>query len=197
MVGWIPTLAKEEQRMRCVYKFLNGLIDADIRELHIPGDIRTKIKTDIEIKGWNRNGLLPLETWSVIERGKEGWGFSSKKLQVWFVRAETEEALNIPMESIRLFMTQTLSGENFPCRCKGCGVVFNLNRHTHPMIAWQDIQWTSDEEQESIHLYHSACLLVKKDAFPGCGYYGKPPAMKPAAKPSVQYVYLPITRGPE
>ena len=139
MPTWPGDLEIEEARLRTLYKLLHGLLDEDIRELHIPGDVRTKLKEDLEIKGWNRNGWLPLETHSVLEKQKKGWAWASAKLNVWFVRAEMEEALGIPMEAIRSFLENTGLHRVIEIKC-ACGRAFMVREHQHPLIIKQDIQ---------------------------------------------------------
>ncbi|GAI67015.1 unnamed protein product, partial [marine sediment metagenome] len=171
MPTWTGDLEIEEARLRVLYKLLHGLVDEDIRDLHIPGDVRTKLKEDLEIKGWNRNGWLPLETWSKLERGKPGWAWTSAKLNVWFVRGEEEEALGIRMEAIRDFLRETTIPLKEELRCS-CGKPFVITKHDHPLLVKQGIQWTDHEKS---HKYHSACLFVEPEAFPMRHYLGRPP----------------------
>lgn len=170
MPTWPSDLDIEEERLRVLYKVLHGLLEEDIRKLHIPGDVRTKLKKDLEIKGWNRNGWLPLETWSVLERKRRGWAWASVKLQVWFIRDETEEALSIPMEVIKTFLHKTVTVQVEKLRCT-CGEAFTVTRHSHPLIVKQAIQWSNHKEN---HKYHSACLFVQPEAFPMRRYLGQP-----------------------
>jgi hypothetical protein len=169
MPTWAGDLEKEEARLRILYKLLHGLVDEDIRNLHIPGDVRTKLKRDLEIKGWNRNDWLPLETWGVLEKGKRGWTYNSVKLNVWFIRAETQEALGIPMEAIRNFLELTVTTQMEELKC-ACGKVFIVTQYEHPLLIKQDIQWSNGKGN---HKYHSACLFVKPEVFPMRLYHGK------------------------
>ncbi len=166
MAIWVDDLGIEEKRIRVLYKLLHGLIIEDLRELHIPGDVRTIMKKELEIKGWNRNGWLPIETWSVLEQHILGWAGREGKIRAWFVRAETEEALGIDMNLINKFLNDTrlTLDENFRC---GCGRLFELPRHEHPGIIKQSIQWSSHNHQ---HEYHSACLFVIPDVFNSTTY---------------------------
>jgi len=181
MPTWPDDLKIEEARLRVLYKLLHGLIDEDIRDLHIPGDVRTKLKRDLEIKGWNRNGWLPLETDSVLEKNKKGWAWASVKLNVWFVRAEEEEALGLPMEAIRSFLESTGMHRVTEIRCT-CGRTFKVREHKHSHLIKQDIQWSNHKKN---HKYHSACLFVEPEAFPMRHYLGHPPA-----KHTVQLSYI-------
>lgn len=183
MVTWPDTLSIEESRLKCVYKLLHGLIEEDIRELHIPGDIRTRMKLELEIKGWNRNGWLPLETWSVIENQVLGWGWNSTKLQVWFVRYETEEALGVSLSSIQRYLheSKVMKRELLLCEGKyGCRNSFEIAQHTNHWIVRQAIQATGDRK---VHRYHSACLFVKPDAFKDATYLGKHKIQTEVLKP--------------
>jgi hypothetical protein len=163
MGSWIRDLGIEEARIRVLYKLLHGLIIEDLRDLHIPGDVRTIMKKELEIKGWNRNGWLPIETGSVIESHRLGWGWQTGKIRAWFVRAETEEALGIDMNLIFKYLTETklLIPEEFRC---GCGASFELPKHKDPWLIRQSIQWSNNSDND-IHEYHSACLFVSPDAF--------------------------------
>jgi len=171
MVSWPTTLSIEEKRIRCIYKLLNGFMDADIRDLHIPGDIRTNMKTTLEIKGWNRNSYIPLETWSVIENKIFGWALTSQKLRVWFVKTEREEAVGIDLPSITRFLNDNRTGhdQELLCQKKGdaCHKAFTLPEYSHEFILYQNIQSTDS------HRYHSACLYVKPDAFAHPTYVGR------------------------
>lgn len=172
MPTWTGDLEIEEARLRVLYKLLHGLLEEDIRALHIPGDVRTKLKEKLEIKGWNRNSWLPLETWSVLEKENRGWAWTSVKLNIWFVRGETEEALGIPMEAIKEFLQETIIPKKEELRCT-CGKPFNIIKHDHPLIIKQTIQWSNHGKR---HKYHSACLFVEPKAFPMRHYLGHPPA---------------------
>ncbi len=159
MATWNESLGIEESRIRILYQLLHGFITDDLRHLHIPGDVRTNMKLELEIKGWNRNNWLPLETWSVLEQYVQGWAWKSGKVKVWFIRQETQEALGISMDVINKFLIDTKLSELEIYTCN-CGKEFEIHSHEHPCIVRQSIQNTDR------HTYHSACLFVKPDAFP-------------------------------
>lgn len=130
----------------------------DKRNLRLPYDYRVPV----EFKTWYPNGLVPIETWSVLERNIRGWPYKmNDALDVYFLRKANGvvEKLHIKARWIKEFLRQDLMpSEPDYAICKKCRRGFELQKY-NPTWCFQAVQQTDGCN------YHSAALLVKYKRF--------------------------------
>jgi len=130
----------------------------DRRNFRLPYDCRVPL----EFKTWYPNGLVPIETWSVLERNIRGWPYKmDDALDVCFLRKVNGvvEKLHIKAQWIKEFLRQDLMlGETEHIICKKCHRDFELQKYS-PTWCFQAVQQTDGCK------YHSAALLVKHKRF--------------------------------
>lgn len=159
MVDFEEDFNKEKKNIKVLFRIFRG---EDISEEKKDWDINIHF----QIKTWLRNGYLPIETWSVIEKEILGWAIkvSEESIVYVFMCPERKEILFIPHDEIYRFMLDHKADNSESIRCRHCNKVFSLPVFKGDGIKVQQVQYTY-RKRGWPGGYHSAMVQVEPRVF--------------------------------